>query len=452
LNFTGKHVLVIGTKRSGLGAIEILRKHGAYVRAMDQQPPATEERAKFDAMGVVVVPQEAANITEQGRQPDYIVLSPAVPYDLPMLLAARERGISTIGEVELASYFLQGPVIGITGANGKTTTTALAGHLLKECGIDCQVGGNIGTAVTSLIDSSREDRWNVLELSSFQLESINCFRAQIGVCLNVTSDHLDRHGTFESYANAKARLFETQQPGDSAVLNYDDATCRSFANRTQGQVYWFSTTRPVPRGAWLDGENLLFDGKPFLSRPQIPLRGLHNVENVMAASLVANLAGAAIEVIGPAVKSFPGIEHRIEFVRELDGVAYYNDSKATNVDASLKAIDAFPQGLWVILGGKDKGSDYLPLRMPLRERAKAALLIGAEPPYPYAAAPLIRKALANAVNLVDCGTLERAVRYARAHAKSGDTVLLAPACASFDQFQNYEERGKTFKHLVTELF
>jgi UDP-N-acetylmuramoylalanine--D-glutamate ligase len=398
-------------------------------------------------MGVPVTPQEPEHIGAASL----IVLSPAVPYDLPMLIAARERGIPTIGEVELSSYFLRGPVLGITGSNGKTTTTALTGHLLKECGVACQVGGNIGTAVTSLIDSSSAKQWNVLELSSFQLESIGHFRAQIGACLNVTPDHLDRHHTFEIYANAKARLFETQQAGDFAVLNYDDSTCRSFAARTAGKVVWFSATRQPPTGVWLNGEQINWEDSPFMQRSQIKLRGLHNVENVMAGAALAHLAGAPLSGIGAAVTSFPGVEHRIEFVRTLDGVEYYNDSKATNVDASLKAIDAFPRGLWIILGGKDKGSDYRPLREPLQQRAKGVLLIGAEPPYPYAAAPIIREALNGAIEMTDCGTLERAVAYARAHASAGDTVLLAPACASFDQFQNYEERGKRFKHLVTQL-
>jgi UDP-N-acetylmuramoylalanine--D-glutamate ligase len=446
-DFAGEDILVIGTKRSGLAAIELLLKYGARVRAMDSSPLTPEEQARFSQMGVPVVRQEP----DQIRAAKTIVLSPGVPYDLPMLIAARARGVATIGEVELSSYFLQGPVLGITGSNGKTTTTALTGHLLQECGVACQVGGNIGTAVTSLIDSSAADKWNVVELSSFQLESIDHFRAQIGACLNVTPDHLDRHHTFENYANAKARLFETQQAGDSAVLNYDDATCRQFAARTKGKVIWFSASQRVPDGSWLDGEQIKWNGDAFMQRSQIKLRGRHNVENVMAAAALSHLAGAPLSGIGPAVSSFPGVEHRIEFVRALDGVEYYNDSKATNVDASLKAIDAFERGLWIILGGKDKGSDYSPLREPLHERAKGVLLIGAEPPYAYAAAPIIRQALSGAVEMADCGSLERAVDYARAHATAGDTVLLAPACASFDQFQNYEERGKQFKHLVTQL-
>jgi UDP-N-acetylmuramoylalanine--D-glutamate ligase len=303
-----------------------------------------------------------------------------------------------------------------------------------------------------MVQTSRDGQWNVLELSSFQLETTDTFRAHIGAALNVTPDHLDRHHTFELYAAAKARLFETQSGDGFAVLNYDDPVCRSFASKTKAQVYWFSLQQQASNGVWLKDQELLWAGEPFMSRSQIALRGLHNVENVMCTAVVAHLAGAPLPAIGSAVQSFPGVEHRIEFVRTLNGVDYFNDSKATNVDATLKAIDAFSGGLWIILGGKDKGSDYSPLIEPLRERAKAALLIGAGPPYPHAAAPLIKRALDSTIPLVDCGTLSNAVGYARGHAQSGDTVLLAPACASFDQFQNYEERGRVFKQLVQGLF
>ncbi len=444
MDLRGKDVLVVGTRRSGLGAIELLRKQGARVRAMDVQPPLPEDQVKLDALCVPLTPQSSLNVRANGQDPDLIVLSPGVPLGEPLFASARRRGVPVIGEVELASYFLQGPVIGITGSNGKTTTTALTAHLLKAGGVACQVGGNIGTAVTSLVETSAEDQWNVLELSSFQLESIRSFRARIGACLNVSPDHLDRHGTLDNYVGAKRRLFETQVTGDLAVLNYDDEICRQFANATEAEVYWFSSSQPVPQGVAMEDGELLYCGEPFASRTQIKLRGLHNVENAMAAALAAILAGAELDRLAPAIQSFPGVEHRLEFVRELDGVEYYNDSKATNVDAALKAIAAFPGRLWIILGGKDKGSDYRPLREPLKERARGVLLIGA-------AAPLIKEALAGPVAALDCGTLQEAVRHARVQAQSGDIVLLAPACASFDQFKDYEDRGKRFKQEVAKL-
>ncbi len=443
---------MVGTKRSGLGAIRLLQNQGARVRAMDAEVLPPEERTKFEQMGVPVVRQSAENVVLDGREPDLIVLSPAVSIDTPVFAEARERGVPVIGEVELASYFLKGRVIGITGSNGKTTTTALTGHLLRECGIECQVGGNIGTAVTSLVETSDQEQWNILELSSFQLETIAHFEARIAACLNVTPDHLDRHRSFENYVAAKARLFQTQSSFDRAILNYDDAICREYARETKAEIFWFSSSQPVPQGVAMEAGKLLYCGEPFADRSQIKLRGLHNIENVMAAALMTHLAGADLDELGAAIETFPGVEHRIEFVRELDGVAYYNDSKATNVDAALKAIEAFQGNLWIILGGKDKGSDYGPLREPLAERAKGALLIGAPPPYPYAAAPIIQEALHGTLPLMNCGTLTEALRYAKQNAEPGDVVLLAPACASFDQFQNYEERGNKFKQLVAELF
>jgi UDP-N-acetylmuramoylalanine--D-glutamate ligase len=374
-----------------------------------------------------------------------VVISPGVPADLEILERARRRGIRVIGEVELAGMFLQGETIGITGSNGKTTTTALAGHILAACGVPAQVGGNIGTIpATAMTATSRPGQWNVLELSSFQLETIERFRARIGVVLNVTQDHLDRHHTFERYAAAKARLLETQEPGDFAILNADDPACTGLAARTRGKVYWFSQKRPVSPGVCAAGGRLVLEGEPLLDAAEIPLPGRHNIENVMAASMAAHLAGAPREGIAAAVRTFKAVEHRLEFVRSVRGVSYYNDSKATNVDSALKAIEAFAGPLWVILGGKDKGSDYAPLAAPLAAKARGVLLIGA-------ATPLIAAKLQGSVTLLDCGTLGRAVRAASEKANPGDTVVLAPACASFDQFDNYEHRGRVFKDLVMML-
>jgi UDP-N-acetylmuramoylalanine--D-glutamate ligase len=277
-----------------------------------------------------------------------------------------------------------------------------------------------------MVATSRKGQWNVLELSSFQLETIQSFRAHIGACLNITPDHLDRHYTMERYAAAKARLFENQTAEDFAVLNADDPLTRELTKSIAASVVWFSGAQPT------------------LSASDVPLRGRHNLENAMAAASIARLAGAEEKQIRAAIKTFPGVEHRLEFVRETDGVCWYNDSKATNVDATIKAIEAFPGPLWIILGGRDKHSDYAPLVGLLKEKARAALLIGE-------AAGKIEQPLRGNVPVIGCVTLDMAVREARARARAGDTVLLAPACASFDQFENFEHRGREFKRLVGEL-
>lgn len=432
-DFTNKCIVVAGMAKSGFGAVEVLLRHGARVRAVDSKPDDSM-RTRLSAMGMELSEQTP----EAFAGADLIVVSPGVP------LETIPAGAPVIGELELASYYLQGQVIGITGSNGKTTTTALIGHILQQSGIPCQVGGNIGTAPTAMIDSSRADQWNVLELSSFQLETVREFQARIGLCLNVTQNHLDRHGTLDNYANAKARLIETQDAGGFAVLNHDNAITASFARRTKAQVVWFSMRGPVERGYWLNGSEIVSTGGPLMAIDRIRLRGMHNVENVMAAAAACELAGAGPMQIAAGVQTFEGVEHRIEFVSKLNGVDYYNDSKATSVDATLKAIDAFPGGLWIILGGKDKGSDYSPLREPLKAKAHAALLVGA-------AASKIGKHLEGALPLIQCGDIANAVKTAHERAQSGDTVLLAPACASFDQFRSFEHRGEVFKQVVRSL-
>jgi UDP-N-acetylmuramoylalanine--D-glutamate ligase len=442
MTFTGTKTLVVGLKKSGLASAELLVREGAEVRATDLK--ALEDlpgaRETLDRLGIPFTPQTPEVFEGCGL----IVISPDVPADLAPLEDARRRGARVIGDVELAAPFLKGRTIGITGSNGKTTTTSLIGHILREAGLPVQVGGNIGTAVTAMADSSRADGWNVLELSSFQLETIVEFRAHIGMALNVTQNHLDRHHTFESYAAAKGRLFETQRAGDFAVLNADDPVCAAYASRTAATPQWFSGVREVGPGAYLRGETLVLDGAPLMEAGELPIRGRHNVENTLAASIAAARAGVAPGSIAAAVRTFQAVEHRLEFVRRFAGVDFYNDSKATSVDATLKALSSFAGGLWVILGGKDKGLDYSVLREPLAAKARAALLIGA-------AGPKIGAQLEGAVPLVNAGTVEAAVAYARERAVPGDTVLLAPACASFDQFRSFEHRGETFKEIVRRL-
>jgi UDP-N-acetylmuramoylalanine--D-glutamate ligase len=438
MKLAGIKALVVGMKRSGVASAKLLLREGAEVRATDLKPLA--ELPEAAALGIPFV-QQTPQVFEGA---ELIVTSPDVPADIPPLLAARVRGVRVIGEVELAAPMLKGRTIGVTGSNGKTTTTSLVGHILREAGVPSQVGGNIGLPVTAMIESSRGDGWNVLELSSFQLETIEEFRAHIGLVLNVTQNHLDRHHTFENYAAAKRRIVETQRAGDFAVLNADDAVCAEFARHTAATVEWFSGQRKASPGAQLCGDKLVLEGKLLMSAGEIPIRGRHNIENVLASSIAALRAGVPHDAIAAAVRTFRAVEHRLEFVRQVAGVDYYNDSKATSVDATLKALDAFAGGLWVILGGKDKGLDYTLLRARLQAKAKAALLIGA-------AAEKIAGQIDGSVPLVQAGTLAGAIEHARSHAVAGDTVLLAPACASFDQFTSFEHRGETFKKLVGEL-
>ncbi len=425
MNLSGRNVLVVGLEKSGLASVAFLRELGAHVTATDVQP--------HEVAGVPFVLQASAPFLES----DLIVISPGVPVDIEPLNRARVAGIPVIGEVELAAPFLLGKTVGITGSNGKTTTTSMVGHILEHAGIPVQVGGNIGTPVTAMVAASRQDKWNVLELSSFQLETIHTFRANVAVALNVTQNHLDRHHTFEIYANAKGNLFRTQHAEDFAVLNADDPVCRSFAELTPASKVWFGS-------ALLKDGTVYVGEEPLMRASDIPIRGAHNVENTMAAACAAHLTGVGMAEIAEAVGTFKAVEHRLEFVRHVSGVDFYNDSKATSVDATRKALDSFPGQLWVILGGKDKGSDYTALTDLLREKARGVLLIGA-------AAPIIREQLASRVALTDCGTLENAVAEAYRQAMAGDTVLLAPACASFDQFKSYEHRGRVFKALVQAL-
>jgi len=442
MDLNGAKVLVVGMKRTGMAAAALLAARGAIVRATDLKPLDALPGARELLAGLDI--PFATQTPEVFEGFDAIVISPDVPADLAPLEAARERGVRVIGDLELAAPLLQGQTIGVTGSNGKTTTTSLIGHILAASGVAVQVGGNIGTPVCAMAGTSREGMWNVLELSSFQLETVETFRADVGVALNVTQNHLDRHRTMERYAAAKARLFETQRASDTAVLNADDPICAGFASRGRAQKRWFSLQREIAPGAWLSGEQVMLDGEPLLGVHEIPIRGRHNVQNVCAAAVAASRAGVPREAIAAAVRTFRAVEHRLEFVRSLGGVDFYNDSKATSVDAALKAVDAFAGGLWVILGGKDKGSDYTVLREPLARKARAALLIGA-------AATKIADQLQGAVPLVDSKTLAAALAHAWKHAQPGDTVLLAPACASFDQFDSFEHRGETFKKLTMEL-
>jgi UDP-N-acetylmuramoylalanine--D-glutamate ligase len=447
MELNGKRTLVVGLGKSGVASALFMKAHGARVTVSDTKS-GDELRNEIPVLldhGITVETGGHGERTFRGQ--DLIVVSPGVPVDAPPLVQARSLGETVIGEVELAAQFLPGPVVAITGSNGKTTTTTLTGEIIAASGFPVLVGGNIGTPAISLAERAKPETVIVLEISSFQLETIQTFRPKIAVVLNVTPDHLDRHRTFEIYTDAKARIFENQQGSDFAILNADDPTCVAMGGRTRAQVIWFSRHKEVERGAWVRDGNIVFrDGsgqREILQVSDIPLKGAHNLENVLAAVCGAALMGCAPEKIRQAVHGFKAVEHRLEFVSTVNGVDYYNDSKATNVDATIKALESFPANIHLILGGKDKGSDYTVLNDLIRQRVKRIYTIGA-------AAAKIESQVKGA-EVIHAETLENAIRKASAAAKPGDVVLLAPACASFDQFKSYEHRGKVFKEIVGGL-
>jgi UDP-N-acetylmuramoylalanine--D-glutamate ligase len=442
-----KRVLVVGLGKSGVASALFLKARGARVTVSDTKS-GDELRNEIPALldhGVTVETGGHGERTFRGQ--DLIVVSPGVPVDAPLLVQARAMGEAVIGEIELAAQFLRGPIVAITGSNGKTTTTTLTGEILAAGGLATLVGGNIGTPAISLAERAKPETVIVLEVSSFQLETIQTFRPKVAVVLNVTPDHLDRHRTFEAYVDAKARIFENQTDSDFAVLNADDPTCVTMAKRIRARAFWFSRQKEVKQGAWVrDGNIFLRDGsgqREVMQVSEIPLKGAHNLENVLAAVCVGALMGCTLGTIRQAVRDFKAVEHRLEFVATIRGVDYYNDSKATNVDATIKALESFPANIHLILGGKDKGSDYTVLNDLLRQRVKRVYTIGA-------AAEKIESQIKN-VEIVHAETLENALRKANVMAQPGDVVLLAPACASFDQFKSYEHRGKVFKEIVRSM-
>ena len=447
MELRNQRVLVVGLGKSGVASALFLAERGAKVAVSDakSQEQLREEIPLLLDHGISVETGQHGERTF--RDQDLIVVSPGVPFDVPQLVHARELGVPVIGEVELAAQFLKGHIVAITGSNGKTTTTTLAGEIIAAGGRRALVGGNIGTPAITFVDRARGDTWVVLEISSFQLETIETFHPHIAVVLNVTPDHLDRHYTFENYAAAKARIFENQAAGDLAVLNADNEPCVAMAMKAKAQVRWFSRLKEVESGAFVSGDKIVWTDdsgvREVMPIREIGLKGAHNVENVLAAVCVGMLAGVEPEQIRRAVAEFKAVEHRLEYVATVGGVEYYNDSKATNVDATIKALESFAGGIHLILGGKDKGSDYSVLNDLLRERVKRVYTIGA------AAAKI--ESQARGAEIVSAGTLDAAVRRASEAAAPGEIVLLAPACASFDQFDSYEHRGRVFKDLVRQL-
>ena len=449
MELKGKKVLVVGLGKSGLAAALFLRGHGAQVTVSDVRS------AEALAKEIPALLEEGIMVEAGGhglltfRRQDLIVVSPGVPLDTPELTQVRNFGIPIIGELELAARFIKGKILAITGSNGKTTTTTLVGEILEQAGLPTLVAGNIGVAVVGLVDKTTADTWSVLEVSSFQLESTEQFHPHIAVILNITPDHLDRHGTFENYARAKERIFQSETAEDFVVLNADNARAAAAAPRSPAPVHWFSLERPVSQGAWVDAGHIVYRSskdaavETVIPLHNIPLKGEHNVENVLAAVCAGRLAGVPVAAIRSAIEKFKAVEHRLEYVTTINGVEFYNDSKATNVDATAKAVASFNSGIHLILGGKDKNSDYTQLAPLLRERVRAVYTVGS-------AAAKIESHLRGVVSLHSCETLDKAVNAAASAAHPGEVVLLAPACSSFDQFESYEHRGRVFKELVAE--
>lgn len=450
MELKNKRVLVVGLGKSGIAAAMFLRQQGARVTVSDARSAVALAKEIPGLLDAGIMVESGGHGLLTFRRQDLIVISPGVPLDTPEVKQVISYGVPVIGEIELASRFLKGRILAITGSNGKTTTTTLVGRILAEGGRETLVGGNIGTPLIDLVPKSTDETLSVLEISSFQLETIEQFRPWIAVVLNITPDHLDRHGSFENYASMKARITEQQRAEDFLVLNAEDKPTQMVAAKTKAQIYWFSSRRPIKQGAFVHGESIVFvpregaKAEPVMPVAEISLKGAHNVENVLAAVCAARLAGIPSEKIRSAVASFKAVEHRLEFVSTVQGVEYFNDSKATNVDAAIKAIEAFPGGIHLILGGKDKDSDYTLLGPLLRERVKAVYTIGS-------AAEKIERELQGVVKMVGAGTMDVAIREAQKAAVPGDVVLLAPACSSFDQFENYEHRGRTFRKIVHQL-
>jgi UDP-N-acetylmuramoylalanine--D-glutamate ligase len=447
MDIAGKNVLIVGFGKTGEALAGFLVHRGARVTVSEKQDEAR--------LGRKVALWKSRNVLfETGRhlpltflKADLIVPSPGAA-SLPEIKAAEKAGVRVVSEIELAARFLKGKIVGITGTNGKSTTATLANKILKEAGFHSYLAGNIGTPLVSFVERSRNHFIYVTEISSFQLEHIDSFRAAVSVFLNISQNHLDWHGTFEEYFGAKKRLFQAQGPGDIAILNADDRLVGRLARHIPAQTYLFSRRRKVRRGCFLrDNWIILGDGEKEerLMRPaEIPLPGLHNLENVMAAALVGRILGAGIRTMRSSIRSFCGLEHRLEPVLSLRGVDFINDSKATTVDATIKALQSFERRIVLILGGRDKGADFRLLRRPVRRIVKKVILLGESK-------AKIAAALRGVVPSAEARSLGEATRLAFAAARRGEIILLAPACTSFDMFRNFEARGRAFKREVRKL-
>ncbi len=444
MDVKGKKISVLGMARSGLSAADFLSRQGARVTLFDNKTlEQLKERATLVPENVTV----CYGSSVPHKDSDLIILSPGIDIASPDLDEAKQNGVEIIGELEMAFRFFNSPVIAISGTNGKSTTTVLIGDLLKEAGLDIAVGGNIGTPFSDLLASPPKD-FAVIEVSSFQLETIRDFKPAISAILNLTPDHLDRHQTLEHYASLKKRLTENQQAGDVLVLNTDDERVVAMGNNSRARQARFSLTQNVEQGACVSNGTIVLNknGVPreVISLDALPLSAKNQLENILAALTVADQASVPVEIMKRVIQNFKGLEHRIEWVRAVGGVDYVNDSKGTNLGALEKSLRGFDRPVVLIMGGQDKGGDFLTLKPLFKKRVKHMVLIGE-------ARKKIRATLNGSFTYEDAGSMEEAVKVAQAHAESGDLVLLSPGCASFDMFRDYEDRGRQFKESVNRL-
>jgi UDP-N-acetylmuramoylalanine--D-glutamate ligase len=447
MDLHGKRVLVVGMARTGIATAKFLKSKGSLVTATEAKPEEEMRGAVRELKGMDISTEWGGHRVETFLKQDMIVVSPGVDLSIEPIQRALAKKVRVISEIELAYHFIQAPIISVTGTNGKTTTTMLIGEMLKEDGKKVGVAGNVGEPLVLFADG--RDRWEVLvvELSSFQLEAIENFRPRISVLLNITEDHLDRYPSYTDYIRAKVRIFANQNSGDLAVLNKDDPVVMQFGEGVRGRKVFFSLTEALEEGAFYDGQSIflrLGGRRERYSLVKAPLKGIHNVENMMAALTTARSFGGSKTAVQAVLNRFEGLEHRLEFVREVGGVRFYNDSKGTNVGSVVKSLQSFSEPMILIAGGKDKNGDLSPLGELIQKRVKHLILIGE-------ARERMNRELGALTDTVLAKTLEEAVLLAHQKAKAGEVVLLSPACSSFDMFEDYKERGRVFKEAVWKI-
>ena len=447
MDLLGKKILVVGMARTGIATAKFLKTKGSLVTTTEVKPEEEMKEAVEELKGMELSTEWGGHQTETFLKQDIIVASPGVDLSIDPIQKAIQHGVRVISEIELACHFIHVPIIAVTGTNGKTTTTLLIGEMLKEDGRKVGVGGNVGEPL--ILFAEGRDRWEVLvaEISSFQLEAIEDFRPRISVLLNITEDHLDRYPSYDEYVEAKVRIFANQNSGDLAVLNRDDPMVMRFKEKVRAKTFFFSLKERLDQGVFSDGRTItlrLGEKREEYSLAKAPLKGVHNLENMMAALAAARSFGCSRKAIQAVLNRFKGLEHRVEFVREIGGVRFYNDSKGTNVGSVVKSLESFSEPVILIAGGKDKNGDLSPLGNLIQKRVRHLILIGE-------AKERMNRELGGLTDTMTAKTMEEAVFLAHQKAKAGEVVLLSPACSSFDMFKDYKERGKVFKEAVKRL-